>query len=399
MVRIVHINATDAKGGAYIACSRHNEAMNRAGLDSTIVVANHQHGIQKIKRSLYFRLNLPREERLNAHANFSLMDFGMPLHHNPKVKNADIIYLHWVCANTLSINGVEKILRLGKPTFWYMHDMFPFTGGCHYSLGCNGYKDDCLNCPQIGNEILKYKAHKQLLEKIDKWSKYPNLEFVSPSAWEAQCALDASLCNGHKVHIAPNLLDTTIFKPFGIGTKTDFGLDLRKRTILFGASRLSSPYKGAKYVKECLQMLDPNKYEGLVMGKVDSDFISNLPIKVVQTGFLSDERTIVKAYNACDTFITASLAESFGQVVAEAMACGKPCVGFPTGGILDLILHKENGFLTQYIKAEELKEGIEWIFADNLRYNVMAQKAREFIMDNFSYDLVLNKHPELLSYL
>lgn len=399
MVKIVHINATDNRGGASIACSRHSEAMNKAGMVSNIVTANHPKGFQKILQSLYFRINLPREKKLHSSANFSLMDFGMPLYRNPIVRNADIIYLHWVCANTLSIDGIVKILKLGKPTFWYMHDMFPFTGGCHYAFDCNGYKKGCLNCPQIGNESLKYKAQKQLLEKISKWGDFANLEFVSPSEWEARCAMEASLCNGHKIHIAPNLLDTSIFCPLENRSKQDWGLDPNKLTVLFGAARISSPYKGAKYVRECLQWLDPDRYEGLVMGKADNEFISDLPIKVVQTGFLYDETSIVKAYNACDTFITSSQAESFGQVVAEAMACGKPCVGFPTGGITDLIKHKENGYLTNFNSAAELRNGIEWLFSDKARYNSLSENARNHINDNFSYHLVLEKHPELWPYI
>lgn len=398
-LRIVHINATDSRGGASIACFRHSAAMQNVGLQSTVLVANHPHGFDKILRSIYFRINLPKEKELDSLANFSLMSFGMPLHRNPLVRDADIIYLHWICANTLSIQGVEKILKLGKPTFWYMHDMFPFTGGCHYSLSCSGYKKDCDKCPQIRNSNLNCKASKQLADKINHWSKYNNLEFVSPSVWEAQCASESTLCQGHKIHISPNLLDTTMFHPFGYNTKEDFGLDPNKRTILFGATRIASPYKGASYVKECLKMLDPNKYEGLVMGKADIDFISDIPIKVVQTGFLSDETSIVKAYNACDTFVTSSLAESFGQVVAEAMACGKPCVGFPTGGIKDLIRHKDNGYLTNNNSAEELAYGIDWLFSDSVRYQLMSNKARSYIVENFSYDVVLKKHPELWPYL
>lgn len=399
MVKIVHINATDNRGGASIACYRHSEAMNKAGLNSNIVVANHPKGLLKILRSLYFRINLPRERKLQSLANFSLMDFGMPLYRIPAIREADIIYLHWICANTLSIRGVEEILKLGKPTFWYMHDMFPFTGGCHHALGCNGYKNNCTNCPQILNESQKCRASKQLQEKISRWRKYSNLEFVSPSVWEAQCAIESSLCKDHKIHVAPNLLDTGKFYPLEFDTKSDFGLDPNKKTILFGASRIASPYKGAEHIKKCLMMLDSSRYEGLVMGNADMDFISDLPINVVQTGYLSDERDIVRAYNACDTFVISSIAESFGQVVAEAMACGKPCVGYPTGGVIDLISHQTNGFLTHNYRAEELADGIGWMFSDDKRYRILSEAARTYIVSNFSYDVALEKHPELLPYI
>lgn len=393
-MRIVHINATDARGGAAIAMMRHNEAMCRAGLDSCIVVANHSNGIDRLKQSLYFRINSKREAKLCSTANFSLMNFGLPLHKKSIVREADVIFLHWVCANTLSIEGVEQILKLGKPTFWYMHDMFPFTGGCHYALGCNGYKSDCANCPQITNPHCMDVATKQLSCKIAHWSKYKNLEFVSPSTWEAECAKQSALCAGHKIHVAANILDTEIYKPME-SMKVDFGLDPNKKTILFGATRIGSPYKGAKYAHECLSMLDPNKFEGLVIGKADMDFISDLPIRVVQTGFLNNDAEIAKAYNACDTFILTSIAESFGQVVAEAMACGKPCVSFPIGGAIDLIANGITGCLTSTYDARELRDKIEWLFEDTNRYNVISMAARNQVVMNNSFMNVLSVHTEL----
>lgn len=400
-MNIVHINATDARGGAAIACTRHSEAMNTVGLDSKIIVANNFRGINRILKSCYFRINSKREAKLNATANFSLMDFGMPLYKNPVVKNADIVFLHWICANTLSINGVEKILQLGKPTFWYMHDMFPFTGGCHYALSCTGYIHQCLNCPQISNDAYREKAAKQLVRKIDHWRHYLNLEFVAPSSWEAECAKKSALCKGHKIHVVPNILNTDIYKPIynNNEAKAFFGLNPQKKTVLFSATRIGSPYKGAKYARECLKMLDSDRYEGLVMGRADMDFISDLPIRVVQTGFLSDDYLIAKAYNACDTFLMTSIAESFGQVVLEAMACGKPCIGFPTGGVLDLILHKKTGYLTRDYNPLELKEGIEWLFSDGERYKCISSFARDQILRNNSYDKVLNIHSELKPYI
>lgn len=395
MIKIVHINATDARGGAAIAMKRHSEAMNRAGFDSRIVVANHPSLYEKILQSLFFRINHWRVEKLQAKANFSLMNFGLPLYKKRIVRDADIIFLHWLCENTLSIDGVEQILKLGKPTFWYMHDMFPFTGGCHYSLECNRYTHDCKNCPQIGCAFKKNMAAKQLAEKIEHWSKYSNLEFIAPSTWESKCAEKSTLCRGHKVHVVANILDTDIYKPLDIDAKVCLGLDPNKRTILFGATRIGSPYKGSVYARECLSMLDPKKYEGLVLGKADKDFISGLPIKVVQTGFLTKDEDIALAYNACDTFLMTSIAESFGQVVAEAMACGKPCVGFPTGGVTDLIRHKESGFLTTDYYPKELKEGITWLFEDKERYGKLSYEARRQIVKGNSFMNVLDIHSEL----
>ena len=45
----------------------------------------------------------------------------------------DIINLHWVCSSYLQI---ETLAKLNKPLIWTLHDMWAFTGGCHYNQEC-----------------------------------------------------------------------------------------------------------------------------------------------------------------------------------------------------------------------------------------------------------------------
>lgn len=61
------------------------------------------------------------------------------------IKEADVIYVHWV-SGLLSINNIENLAKTGKPIFFFMHDMWTFTGGCHHSMECEGYRLSCENC-------------------------------------------------------------------------------------------------------------------------------------------------------------------------------------------------------------------------------------------------------------
>lgn len=407
-MKIVHINATDVGGGAAIACTRHCEAMLKAGLEATMVVSSkysrkdyvkYPHwGLCGLFRVFYRLIHDKFIKRLNPVGNFSMMCFGMPFYKNPDVRNSDVIFIHWINGNALSIKGVEKILRLGKPVFWYMHDMFPITGGCHHSLGCEGYKDNCKNCPLITNSRYNSVASEQLRKKIKHWSKYDNLHFVTPSTWLGNCVRNSCIAVGHTIDVVTNILNTDIYKPMAIDAKNIFGLDPQKRTILFGAAALNSVYKGTQFAHDCLKMLDPNVYQGIVIGNANKEFVSDLDISIIETGFLSDDLSLALAYNACDTFIISSIAENYPNVVLEAMSCGKPCVGFKTGGIPDLIKHKKTGYLTEENTAEELLKGLEWIFEDADRYKELSIAARKQILSNNSYQKVMNIHTELNQY-
>ena len=79
----------------------------------------------------------------------------------PEFQQADVIHLHWINQGMLSLKNIEKILASGKPVVWTMHDMWPCTGICHYSIGCTNYEQECHNCPYIyanGKKDLAYRT-------------------------------------------------------------------------------------------------------------------------------------------------------------------------------------------------------------------------------------------------
>ena len=404
-MKVVHISAYDTIGGASIACLRHAEAMRLAGLDVSLVVA-YKYGkkpfvvkgetkIESIKNHIHKALLRRLSNSAHFVGTFSLMRFGHSIYRLKVVEEADVIFIHWVNSNALSIDGIEKILKLNKPTYWYMHDMFPITGGCHYSLDCEGYIHDCSDCPLIGNSHYAKVAAKQLKQKLIHWRSYENLSFITPSKWLSDCVGKSQLGKDKEVFTVRNVIDTSLFRPLPINCKEVFGLDSKKRTILVGAASLNSVYKGSKYILSLLHHLHAEQYEALIIGECDNSLVDNVSINVVQTGFLSDDYSLLLAYNACDTFVITSMAENYPNVVLEAMACGKPCVGFNTGGIPDLIVDGISGIIVYTNSSEELVISLNRLFADEKQYYSMSTAAREQIVNNNSYMNVLSIHSEL----
>ena len=68
------------------------------------------------------------------------------------------------------------------------------------------------------------------------------------------------------------------------------------------------------------------------------------------------------------------------------MACGTPCIAFRnSGGVVDVIDHKENGYLAEFKNVEDLVEGISWIVEANINGSV-SLKAREKILNEFTLE-------------
>lgn len=397
-MKIVHINTNDHGGGAAIASLRHCEAMRAAGVDAvvkTLTKGGHKPFVKKIHlgfrtllAQLFTLLNNRKIKQLQPTGTFSVMRYGHPFHKDRDIREADAIVIHWVNKNCISIKGIERILKLGKPTIWYMHDMFPITGGCHHSLGCDGYTKVCSGCPLINGKD-KGIATRQLRNKLKHWNKYSNLTFVTPSNWLADCVKESALAQGHEIMVIPNTIDTDLFKPLPFDCKTIFGLDSNKKTILFSADLSGSVYKGSQYTIECLKQLHPNQYEGLIIGNMPPGLQDEVPIKVVATGYLTDQLSLVLAYNACDTVLISSIAENYPNVILEAMACGKPCVGFKVGGVPDLIKDGESGYLVAVEDANGLSDRIKSIISLE-NYERMSRAAREQVLRNNSYNVISN---------
>lgn len=398
-MKVVHICENDHGGGAAIASKRYCEALSIAGVDSRLLIKDSfKSNIDVFNSRVYRRLHTDIVKRLNVIGSFSLMYFGFDFSSLPEVISADCVILHWINGNTLSIKGVEKILKSGKPVFWYMHDMFPITGGCHHSLSCTGYQTECLCCPLIKSPVCRCVAHLQLESKLRHWGKYDNLSFVSPSRWLADCVKPSRLAYGHAIYVAPNVIDTDLYKPLPGQFKSTFGLSPDKRTVLFGAASMNSVYKGAEHLRAFLNRLDPDRFEGLIIGDYSEDLLRGLSITVKSTGYLSDEESLVKAYNACDVLVITSIAENYPNIVLEAMACGKPCVGYATGGIPELIINRKSGYVTSDNAPEELIKGVQFVLGDEGRYRTMSAEARSQIERNNSYKNVKQIHKELFQY-
>lgn len=406
-MKILHINYSDIEGGAAIAASRHNEAMRRVGIDSSMLVVSRKgkgglyvKTVLKNKYALFFYshiylyLSLIFSKLYNPFAKFSFAFWGFRLHKLPLVKQADIIYLHWINGSMASVKEIECLLKMGKTVFWYMHDMYPLTGGCHYAFDCQKYKVECCNCPMVRRKFPFDAVKYQFRRKMKSWTKYSNLQVVAPSRWLGNCSRESTIFGGHKVTICPNVLDTDLFKPVDkFFARNLLNIHSDKKLILFGADSLKSDYKGWEYLRTALNLLDKDEYECMIFGSENENIENDIRIKAYFTGYLRDVYSLVLAYNAADVFVSPSLADNFPNVILEAMSCGTPCVGFNVGGIPDLICHRKTGYLSKYKNADDLVNGICYVLGEeNSRLSVAA---RCWVVNNCAYNKVLEVHQEL----
>ncbi len=415
MMKVIHVNTFDIQGGAARAAFRLNKALNNLNVNSKILVRSKagddikvksigDTDIQKVlgKIRSYYKILILKPYKNRQKVPFSMAITGIDICKNKYAKTADIINLHWINSGFLSLIFFRKINKLNKPIVWTLHDMWPFTGGCHNSSGCTKYKEKCGQCPML-NSNKDRDLTRRIWKKKNKYFKNLNLTIVTCSTWLAQCAKDSSLFKDLRIEVIPNSLDVNVFKPINKEIARDIlNLPQNKYFILFGAmDATTNKRKGFYYLTKALEKIK-NDYpqikddlELLIFGASYSEDIKKLSIKTNFLGRLNDNYSLALCYNAADIFVGPSLEEAFGLTYTEAMACGTPCVAFNYSGPKDIIEHKQNGYLAEYKSANDLAEGIYWMLEDKNRLIYLKKKARQKVLDNYTYDIVGNKYFDL----
>ncbi|MDR0537811.1 MAG: glycosyltransferase [Tannerellaceae bacterium] len=406
-MKIVHISNSDIEGGAARAAWRLHQEMMKFGIETYMFVLkqtikeNTIHTVSRFDKYILSVLRTSINTIFSRFMNksewiFSNDLWGINISKFRLVKAADTIIIHWVNGGFMTIKNIEQLLKLKKKTIFVLHDMWALTGGCHYSLECNSYREQsCKHCSQVSSTLRKFIISYFYSKKSTVFHKYNNYSVVAPSVWLKYCAISTPFFAKGSVHRIANPIDRTIFKKIDKNiTRKILNISKDVKLLLFAADTgTKNPYKGYKFLEEALLNLNSmNKskfeFELLIVGMAKNEEIEKIsPYKIHFTGRLYDEYSLSLVYNASDVFVTPSLADNLPSTVLESIACGTPAVGFDIGGIPDMIVHKKNGYLARYKDVNDLLEGILYC-CENLT-NVSSSS-------NFETDLIIKQYLSLI---
>ncbi|MDM8337650.1 glycosyltransferase [Mediterranea massiliensis] len=273
--------------------------------------------------------------------------------------NPDIIVLHWHDGYITSKVLKDLYELTHAKIVYYFTDEFPLGGGCHYPCECQGYKSNCENCPALKTN--KIQAVKMLHKKVDFLSAIPKV-VVAPTSGINQ-AKESVFFRENTTFIKLKNGVNIENKYSREGARDYFGIPNDKFVIMFGALEFSNERKGFKYLINSLRKFTENIDDdiyAIVPGNV-KEFIDIESIKFIYPGKL-DMDNLCKAYVAADVYISPSIADAGPMMVLYSVACGTPVISFPIGYALDLIKHKETGYIAEYMNTEDMANGILFFY-------------------------------------
>lgn len=364
-LHVLLVSDHETQGGAAVATSRLATALCEAGYRVTRLVA---YPDQQPHPWATLPLALPRS-------------FGMKLAHRLTAPTGQEWWLRERIArqfsdtlaslrpDVINLNNLHGALGGGwsltlarlsaqqAPTVWTLHDMWSFSGRCAYSYDCRRFITGCdAACPTPDEYPALAPARIAAAWKArrDLFTSTP-LTCVAPSRWLAEEAR-AGLWRNHPIEVIPNSLSLDLYRPLPRALARE-ALNIRHEgpLLLMVAQHLHERRKGGELLLQTLRQLSDRPFTLLTLGHgtLTQEEVGH-PSHAL--GYIEDELTKALVYSAADLLIHPAPVDNLPNVVLEALACGTPVVGFPIGGMPDMVRPGISGWLAPTLTAEALSD-------------------------------------------
>ncbi|WP_425058554.1 D-inositol-3-phosphate glycosyltransferase [Sporomusa carbonis] len=407
----IAIFSTPDSGGAGKAALRLHNGLNQIGEDSTLFVkwktVNNNTIVQlqspEINNRIFEKCVLDQfmSNVYDGNTMCSAMYPSIGFNYLKRIEDFDIVNLHWI-STFISLESIEKIRKMGKPIVWTLHDQNPMTGACHYTHGCQKYKEECSNCVQLKSN--KYNIAQTILKAKLKYLP-KDIVIVTPSRWLADCAKQSAVFRNHRIEVIPNSLETDIYRPIDKKrAKSNLGFSASTRVILFGAQDLKERRKGFVELVDIVKHIRENEFISGLIRRNElnivtfghcSPLLDSMRIPYKSLGYIDDEQLLRTIYSAADVLALPSLEDNLPNLMLESLACGTPVVAFAVGGMLDIIQDRKNGFLVPIKDTKVFAERI----SETLNGCSMEAYCRSFAEENFRLEVQAKRYRQLFQEL
>ena len=395
-MKIVHVNTSEQWGGAALAANRIHKALLASGIDSQMAV------IRKTSDNPSVHAILSEEEEHERRVRWGVTrkmvfekypDYDKNIIFSPQISHsstyrkinelkADIIHLHWIAEEFISIAGLAG---LKAPVVWTLHDTWAFTGGCH-AFKCKKFKKECGSCPLLRSDNPLDMSHISFKQKENAYKKM-QATIVASSKHLQEDIKSSTLLGLNKIKHIPHCLDMDFFSSEMKNIndiRKNLSVPENSRVVLFGASDPDiDKLKGYDLLVEALEKLKKMGEENIFCLVFGANKNLPLPYPSKDLGYLGQE-FLPFIYSCADVFVCSSRAESFSNTTLESLSCGTPVVGFDIGGIPDMVEHLVSGYVAKPEDATDLAKGMQYVLADEERRKKMGLSARKMVEKQYS---------------
>src|SRR6266700_4504437 len=372
-MRVLHLN-THSSGGSHEYAVLLSTALAEEGIESHVLSRDSQ----QLQPGKSFLDRVIRK----AYVSFSTEPWhGTRRFLSPprseELQGFDLVHLHTV-ADWFNVPNWLETVPSGIGVVVTLHDMWHFTGGCFLYRGCDRFAETCSPCPILKTPFNRVLAKDEQRRKLRAY-RSRRVQFVANSQWLGDLADRSAIVRAcGRSRVIPPGIDTDVFRPKDrTQCRVELGIPADAFVIAAGAASLTDINKNIPWLLEQLAGLSELE-DVLVVLAGEGTLEIPIGLNVRLTGGVADRIDRAMLFNAADVFVSASLMETYGLTLIEAMSCGIPVVAFRTGGVPEAV-PEQAGILCALRDAAAFKAAIQKLRHSEALRNELGNSARKLV--------------------
>ena len=291
-------------------------------------------------------------------------------------EKSDLVWFHNIAGGG-KWGWSEEIISLARqrsPVIWTLHDM--------WALG-----DSRESYWQKDSVVESGRRHGSRVQRVcGKPGKYP-VTLTAPSRWLADLAKEWASID---CVFLPNPINLEIYYPGNrIEARRRWGLPEEGLVILAGADSLKDERKGFDLLLEAWGQGRKDAVLAL-FGRHGQERKG-----IVNLGSIDTDEAMADAYRAADLYVHPARQENAPCTVQESLACGTPVLAFPVGGIPEMVVPSETGFLAAKLSPESLAEALASALAEPEQLGEMRERCRKYAEEIWNPEKLMRQFAEL----
>lgn len=305
--------------------------------------------------------------------------------------NPDIIHLHNIHGHYLNFPILFNYLKKSNVNVvWTFHDCWPFTGKCaHFTKAkCYKWKTHCQNCKQLSTypDSIRDRTFKNFNDKKEYFTSIDKFYIVTVSNWLKE-TVENSFFKGKDIKCIYNGIDTNVFKPVQSSLRKKLGIE--NKFVILGVASVWNSGKGLNEFIELSKKIDNDSV--IILIGLSDEQMKDLPKNIIGISRTENIEELVKFYTLADIFINLSIEETFGLVVAEALACGTPAIVYNSTACPEVVELKESCIVNSH-NINELIKKINFFKSMNEKLVIKLNK-------EFNLNEMLNHYMDLYNHI
>lgn len=396
-MKVLQINVTCGYGSTGRICLEISDFLLSQGIDNYIFygVGNTQRAnAEKFCNDIDRKMHTIMSRTTGLQSYFSTVATKRLLCRMDELK-PDIVHLHNLHSNYINLPILLKYLaEKDIATVITLHDCWFFTGKCtHYTTDkCYKWKTGCNHCKRLKKDIPSWfldRTSKMWADKNKLFKAIPRLAVIGVSDWITNEAKQSFFKNASIIRRIYNWIDLDDFHPKAGNIKRKYSISEDKFTILSvsagwdeNSDRFKDAIKLSKLIKDKMQIV-------LVGAGLSKE---KLPKNIIGIDYIEGKDELAEMYSAADVYVHLSREDTFGKVVAEAMACGTPAVVYDSTALPELV-GQGNGFAVDCGDIGEVYDIVDKIAQTGKKQ--YSEQCVDFVKKRFDKAKLLNETVKL----